>query len=71
MVSIVSWLAAALAVTGNVLVIWKSRWGYVLWLMSNGYYIWYNWRLGSSAQAALFVVYTGLSVWGFIRWRTS
>lgn len=71
MLSILSWLAATLAVIGTVLNVYKKRSGFLIWILTNGFFVVYNYGLKAYAQAALFAVYTGISLWGFIRWGRS
>ena len=64
-----TWIVAALALTGNVLVIRKSQWGFVCWAVANVYLTIHNSLIGEFAQAAMFAVYLILAVWGIIEWR--
>ncbi|HIJ67461.1 MAG TPA: hypothetical protein HPP87_04590 [Planctomycetes bacterium] len=63
------WLIVAIAVVGagfNVLGRWQ---GFALWIVSNGYWLAYNWRAGEYAQAIIFAVFLAIAIYGLICWR--
>lgn len=63
------WLAMLIAIAGVVFNIRKRREGFALWLFSNAYWAARNFGLGEYAQMILFIVFFGLSGYGFFAWR--
>ena len=63
-----TWLIAALALLGNVLVIRQRREGFALWIVTNAWLIWHNVGIGEYGQAAMFGAYLVLAVWGWLAW---
>lgn len=63
-----TWLLTCLSVSGVILNVKKRRLGFVFFVVANMGWITVNIRNGIYAQAFLFIIYTGLSVWGFIEW---
>lgn len=63
-----SWGLVALSLIGNVFVIKKNVLGQWLWAISNIGWISYNLHHHHQGQAFLFLVYTGLCIWGIIAW---
>lgn len=64
-----TWSFTAIAVAGSILNIRKNKACFPVWLVSNAGWIVYNYWKGIPAQSALFVIYTGLSIWGWITWN--
>jgi nicotinamide riboside transporter PnuC len=62
------WIITAMSVTGVVLNVKKRRICFLVWIVANGGWIFVNLRHGIYAQAGLFVIYTGLSIWGWFEW---
>ena len=62
-------LSMVLSLTGNVLVNYKKRMGFVIWTISNITWIVVN-LLGETnwPQIFMFVVYAGLNTQGFVLW---
>ncbi|MGE4297436.1 MAG: nicotinamide mononucleotide transporter [Desulfovibrionaceae bacterium] len=68
MESVLTWVLTAMSLTGIVLNIKKNRKCFLIWIVANMGWIVVNLRHGIQAQALLFVVYTGMSIWGFVEW---
>ena len=64
-----TWIVSALALTGVVLNIYKSKYGFVVWVFTNAFWAIYDYHIGATAQAALFFVYFLLALWGLWKWR--
>lgn len=62
------WLVMGLALIGTIGNIYKRRWGFLLWTISNTAWAVYDVWLGAYAQAAQFAVFTALAVWGYVQW---
>ncbi len=63
------WLVSALSLTGVVLNIYHRRECFVIWALTNGVWVVYDWKIGAYEQAALFGVYWLLAIWGLIKWK--
>lgn len=66
---VLSILSLILSLAGNILVNYKKRYGFVVWIASNISWIAVN-LVGETnwPQVVMFVVYAGLNVQGFILW---
>jgi nicotinamide riboside transporter PnuC len=64
-----SWFAVGLSLTGNILINYQKRIGFVVW--STGNLFWIALALGRKdyAQMVLFGVYTLLNVHGYFTWK--
>jgi nicotinamide riboside transporter PnuC len=65
---VLTWLLTCLSVTGVILNVKKRRLCFVFFVVANMGWIAVNVHKEIYAQAFLFVVYTCLSVWGFVEW---
>lgn len=63
------WLVTAASIVGTVLNIKKKQVCFVIWLVTNFLWCVYDYHARSYAQSALFLVYTGLAVYGIYEWR--
>lgn len=68
METVLTWMLTCMSVTGVVLNIKKNRLCFLFFIVANMGWITVNITKEIYAQAFLFVVYTGLSTWGFIEW---
>jgi len=63
-----AWTAAVVAVVGALANANRRRWGFALWACTNSYLAVRNADAGEWAQACLWTVNAGVSVWGWCRW---
>lgn len=70
MIDILSINALILSLAGNLLINYKKRIGFIVWLLSNILWIAVN-LIGKPniSQIIMFVVYIGFNVHGFLNWR--
>lgn len=68
MEQLLTWALTAMSITGVILNVKKNRMCFVIWVIANMGWITINILHEIYAQAFLFVIYTGLSVWGWIEW---
>ena len=69
MVTIVSVLALITSLSGNILVNYKRRIGFIIWSISNVFWIWVNFiSTLNVSQVIMYVVYLLLNIQGFIVW---
>lgn len=67
--TLIEWVLVVLSILGNVLIIYKMRSGYGVWIVGNvGWVICFTYR-ELWAQVFLFTVYLALAIWGFIKWK--
>ena len=62
------WILTFISIAGVILNIYKNRWGFFFWMISNAFWIIIDFRKGIPEQSVLFVVYFLTSVWGWIYW---
>lgn len=69
-----TWFATIVALAGNIFVIYRKRAGFLLWVISNIFFVANGIALarqGNTEQLAtsfLFAVYTALAIWGYVSW---
>ncbi len=69
MIGQLMWIVTAAAIVGVVANIHKKQWCFAIWMATNAAWALYDFSISAYAQGTLFVVYFGLSVYGFIHWR--
>lgn len=57
------------SLVGVVLNIRQNRACFYIWSVTNAAWAVIDWHKGIPAQAALFAIYFGLSIWGIIEWK--
>lgn len=62
------WILTAGSIVGVVLNIRGDRNGFLIWIFTNTAWVIIDLAMGIPEQAALFAVYSGLAVWGYIKW---
>ena len=70
MILTLSIIALILSLIGNILVNYKKKLGFIIWISSNVFWIAVNF-LGdvNYPQVIMYVIYAGLNVQGYINWR--
>ncbi len=66
--SIITWLLTALSLWGVWLNIKKDKKCFYIWIIANFGWITVNIKANLYAQAALFAIYTVLSIYGIYEW---
>lgn len=66
-----SWILALVAIIGVVLNIKKKPSGFIFYTISNVGWVYINLKHEIYAQAFLFLVFTGLSIYGWYDWTFS
>jgi len=61
-------LTTILAIAGGVFIIFKNRFGFVLWVVSNSGYILIFALSGLWISIIPFIFYQGTNIWGWIKW---
>lgn len=66
---VLSAIAFALSIAGNIMVILKKRYGFLVWCASNALWIVINLMSAPNwFQIMMFLVYTGFNIQGFLYW---
>lgn len=66
----ITYLATFLSILGNIFIVKKSRIGYWIWIASNIFWIYVDYKIPEmSAQIIMMVFYIILNVWGLYEWR--
>ena len=69
MANVLSVIALAFSLAGNILINVKRRSGYVVWIISNLLWIAVNYIDHLNVpQVIMYVTYTILNIWGLVRW---
>jgi len=63
------WIVAILSIIGVILNIYKNKWCFILWAITNFFWVVIDYQQGLYAQAFLFTVYFVLALWGLYRWK--
>lgn len=63
------WTAVVLSTIGIIFNVKQRRICFLLWLVANVLWIIVDVEKGLYGQAALFVLYTGISIWGWFDWK--
>lgn len=69
MTEIITWSLTFISIIGAILNVKKRRSGFIAYTVANIGWVIVDVYYGVYAQATLFVVFTGLSVWGLIEWK--
>ena len=62
------WCNTIIAIIGTYLNAKQIRFGFVIWAVTNAAFVAYNFYTHSYAQVALFSVYFGLALFGWVNW---
>ena len=63
------WIVTAASLIATVANIYKKRWCFIIWFMSNIVWAVTDFYYGIYSQAALMLIYTVLAVWGWYKWE--
>ena len=65
----IGWGMMLVSVAAVILNIHKLKMCFVLWIITNSWWLIYDLYKGAYSQACLFGVYLGLAIYGLIKWR--
>ncbi len=65
------WCNTVLAIVGTYLNTLQKRIGFLIWMLTNSVFLGYNFYIHAYHQTALFTVYLGLAIFGWISWGKS
>lgn len=63
-----TWWITVTSLIGTIANIYKRRWCFWIWLVSNSCWAVIDWRHGLDAQAVLMLIYVLLAVWRLLQW---
>ena len=69
MIESAMWGVTVASLVGTVANIYRRRWCFWIWLVTNSAWTAYDMYKESYPQAALMGIYAALSVWGLCRWK--
>jgi nicotinamide riboside transporter PnuC len=70
LLQILSIIALLLSITGNILINHKKKFGFIIWIISNVFWITINFRSTPNyPQVLMYVVYVFINWDGFIKWK--
>ena len=69
MIDQLMWAVTTASIVGTIGNIYKKRWGFLVWAITNTAWVSYDIWKGAHAQATMMVVFTGLAAWGWFKWR--
>ena len=64
-------LAVSLSLGGALVLAYRKRIGWLMWIVADMIWVWIDVRAGLWSQAGLFAAYTGLAAWGWFKWRAT
>jgi hypothetical protein len=68
----IAYFLSSLSILGSIFNIYKSPWGFVIWSIANVGWIaliGYKEDKPLYGQIPLWIVFTGINIWGWILWR--
>lgn len=65
-----TWCFMLISLYGAYLNILRNRWGFLLWMVSNSFWMFWNFYIGEYAQSVLFGCFFYLAVKGFTSWKS-
>ena len=63
------WLFVLLSLVGNILIIKKHYAGFIVWIITNMAWVFYDYSKEIYSQSLLFLVYTVFAIYGFWEWK--
>lgn len=64
-----TWLITLASIIGTIANIFKKRWCFIIWLVTNSLWAVIDFCAGLYAQSFLFVICVILAIWGLWQWR--
>ncbi len=62
------WLLTAASIGGVILNNYRRRECFLVWIVTNFTWSLHDLSIGERAQAAMFLVYFFLAIWGYVQW---
>lgn len=63
------WVVAVASLIATVANIYKKKWCWHVWVLSNVAWAGYDFYIGAYAQGCLMGTYGVLAIWGLLKWR--
>lgn len=71
MIDDLMYIAVVLSLVGNYLVIKKNPNGFIIWIITNLGWVFYDWYKEIYSQSILFIIYTIFALYGVYSWKYS
>jgi len=68
---IISWISVLLGISGNIVVILKNKYGFMIWLLSDIIALYVNLKIKLYSFAFISIVYSIICLFGFLKWRNN
>ena len=65
---VVAWIFAAISIFGAILNAKKNKWGFIVWIMGSGCWIFVNIVCGLYEQIPVWIILGLTSAYGFVKW---
>lgn len=65
---VITWIISFLALMGTILNANRNKYGFILWFVTNLFWVFVDFQSGLYAQSALFLAYTLLAIKGIVTW---
>jgi nicotinamide riboside transporter PnuC len=69
MTEILGCIATFLSCLGNIFIIYKKKFGFIVWTLGNVVWIFVDVKIGLYSQIIMMVFYAILNIWGYIEWN--
>ena len=63
-----TWIVALASIIGTVANVYQKRWCFIIWAITNSFWFVYDLSFGLYSQAAIYIVYLFLAIWGLLKW---
>jgi nicotinamide riboside transporter PnuC len=63
-----SWIVALISIVGIILNIYKNKYCFAIWMVTNFSWMIIDFYKGIYSQAFLFLIYFILAIYGFVKW---
>lgn len=64
----VTWVIAYFSIAGVIINVFKNPFCFVIWGVTNTFWMVYNFRKKEYAQAFIFLIYLIVAIFGFLKW---
>lgn len=65
----IDWMISGLSIYGSILNVRQNKYGFLVWIMTNIYWIYYNFQTKTYAQIPVWIIFTIISIYGLVTWK--
>jgi len=69
LLDIVTWIISGISIIGAILNSKKDIRGFYFWIVANVAWVIIDFMKGIPAQSILFIIYTGITIFGIYQWK--